>query len=128
MKYLSDYSKDGITDLLNKLGGFYAFSDAQYNEVKREGVEYVSLGMGLICPKENAKALQEGLIEVSKNAIQQDLKENGKENIIKRELSNHEAYYTGEISDTYGALVAYGITEAEIYEVYRKELPNHYND
>lgn len=124
MKYLSDYSQEGITNLLNELGGFYAFSDAQYNEAKKEGVEYVSLGMGLICPKENAKALQEGLIEVSKNAIQQDLKENGKVNIIKRELSNHEAYYTGDISDTYYALKCYDITEAEILEVYNEEKKN----
>ena len=124
MKYLSDYSQQGITNLLSTLGGFYAFSDAQYNEGKKEGVEYVSLGMGLICPKENAKALQEGLIEVSKNAIQQDLKENGKVNIINRELSNHEAYYTGDISDTYYALKCYGITEAEILEVYNEERKN----
>jgi len=124
MKYLSDYSQQGITNLLNELGGFYAFSDDQLKEQLKEGVEYVSLGMGLICPKENAKALKEGLVENFKKAMQQDLKENGKVGIIKRELSNHEAYYTGDISDTHGALMAYGITEEEIMEVYVEERKN----
>lgn len=62
MKYLSDYSKDGITDLLNKLGGFYAFSDAQYNEGKREGVwNMLVLGMGLNLPKRKRKSTTRGV-------------------------------------------------------------------
>ena len=47
--------------------------------------------------------------------------ENGKEGVIKRELSNHECYYTGDISGCEEAL-------DEIIKVYRQEAPNHYDD
>jgi hypothetical protein len=121
MKYLSDYTEQGITDLLNNYGGFFAFSDEQFNEKKKEGVEYVSCGHGLICPKENAKALMTGLIQNGDSAVNQDILENGKDNIIRRELYNHEAFYTGEIEDTCDALKMYGITQEEVWKVYLSE-------
>jgi hypothetical protein len=84
MKYLSDYTEQGITDLLNQHGGFFAFSDSQLDEKKQPGIEYVSCGAGLICPKDNAKALIQGLIDNGDKSVQQDIQENGKEEIIKR--------------------------------------------
>lgn len=121
MKYLSDYTQQGITDLLNQHGGFFAFSDAQFNEKKKEGVEYVGCGHGLIAPKENAKALVDGLIANGDRAVQQDIQENGKEAIISRELYNHEAFYTGDIEDTYEALTIYGFTREDVQLVFHKE-------
>lgn len=121
MKYLSDYTQQGITDLLNQYGGFFAFSDAQMNEKKKEGVEYVSCGHGLIAPKENAKLLVDGLIANGDKAVQQDIAENGKEEIIKRELYNHEAFYTGDIEQTVDALSIYGFTEEDVRLVFYKE-------
>lgn len=121
MKYLSDYTQQGITDLLNQYGGFFAFSDAQLNEQKKEGVEYVSCGYGLIAPKENAKLLIDGLIANGDKAVQQDIAENGKEEIIKRELYNHEAFYTGDIEQTVDALRIYGFTEEDVRLVFYKE-------
>lgn len=121
MKYLSDYTQEGITKLLEQYDGFFAFSNSQYAEKAKEGVIYVNCGSGLVCPKENAKALIAGLVENGKNAVQKDIAENGKEAIIKRELANYEAYYTGDIEDTCDALRVYGFTEDEINEVFVKE-------
>ncbi|WP_456303359.1 DUF7659 family protein, partial [Vibrio lentus] len=41
----------------NEAGAFFAFSNKQFDEAKKEGVKYASLGMGLICPVDNAKQL-----------------------------------------------------------------------
>ena len=44
---------------------------------------------------------------VLKTGIAQDIKENGKEAIIRRELANHEASYTGDITSTAGGTCIY---------------------
>ena len=121
MKYLSDYTEEGISKALEEFGGFYAFSTKQFNEAKKEGVKYVSLGAGLICPEDNALQLVNAIMAVGNNGIQQDLAENGKEAIIRRELYNHEAFYTGDIESTVDALQNYPITEEEVRDVFRKE-------
>lgn len=121
MKYLSDYINEKTTELLNSTGGFFAFSDKQFLEQKKEGVKYSSLGMGLLCPSENCERFTKEYGEIIKNGIEQDLTENGREGVIKRELANHEAYYTGDITDTAEALRDYGITKEEILKVYRVE-------
>lgn len=118
MKYLSNYTEKGITALLEQYGAFFAFSTKQFNEQKKEGLEYTDCGHGLVAPKEHAKALCDGLIKNGNMAVQQDIAENGKEKIIERELYNHEAFYTYEIEDTVYALRLYEITEAEVQEVF----------
>lgn len=125
MKYLNDYTEDAITKVLNQHGAFFAFSNQQMDEKKKEGVTYVNCGSGLICPKENAIQLMKDVINVGDKGIQQDVRENGREAIIKRELANHEAYYTGDVDSTVDALDSYNITREEIVDVYRKERANH---
>lgn len=124
MKYLSDYISAGQTKALDKAGAFFAFSNKQFDEVKKEGVKYVDMGLGMICPKETAGQLVIDLDNVLKTGIEQDIAENGIDNIIKRELNNHEAYYTGDITSTVEALGAYPVTKEQILSIYRgaKEL------
>jgi hypothetical protein len=124
MKYLQDYQERAQTTLFNKTGAFFAFNNDQFNEQKQEGVKYISMGAGLICPKDNVKELIERLDSIHKGAIKRDIKENGIEEIIKRELYNHECFYTGDIEDCFNSLENYGITEKEIQEVYNSEYPN----
>jgi len=66
MEYLSDYTQQVQTDLYNKLAEFFAFSNKQFEEGKKKSVEYVSLGMGMIAPKNNAKTLVERLSQIQK--------------------------------------------------------------
>lgn len=121
MKYLSHYIQDAQTELLNRLGGFFAFSQSQLDEQKKEGVEYASASFGLIAPKDNMKELLEGLENIYKLGIEKDKAENGIENIIKRELSNHEAYYTMSINATFNAISDYGVTREQVLEIFNKE-------
>lgn len=88
---------------------------------KKDGVKYVSLGMGLICPKENAGTLLKEMDEVYKKGIQQDIQENGLENIVKRELNNHEAYYTGNTESTEESLKDYPIKAEDVRKVFHNK-------
>lgn len=122
MKYLSNYTEQGITDLLTKYGAFFAFSGKQFDEAKKEGVKYTNMGAGLICPSEHVQDFMTGLENNHANGIKQDIAENGKEAIIRRELANHEAYYTYEIDDTVDSLAGYDITREEVQEVFNKHV------
>jgi hypothetical protein len=127
-KYLSEYMEEAQTQAFDKYGAFFAFNKKQLDEKKQEGVQYVNLGGGLICPKESALALHKELDEIYKDSIKQDLAENGVEGVIKRELSNHECYYTGDVSDCEYKLKDYGITKEQIVKVFRQEASKHYDD
>ncbi|EKG9563854.1 hypothetical protein O5P60_002664 [Vibrio parahaemolyticus] len=118
MKYLSDYTQQPQTALFDELGAFFAFSNKQFDESKKKGVEYVSLGMGMIVPKNNARELVSRLDEIQKEGIKQDIAENGKDSIIRRELFNHECFYTGDICDCVEKLKEYGYSYDDIYQVY----------
>ena len=122
MKYLSDYTQEHLTKAFEKHGAFFAFSKSQFDEKKLEGIKYVSDGTGMLVPKENYNALIEVIEEIHRNGIKQDIEENGIESIIKRELSNYECNYTGEIEDAVDALEDYGITYEQVKNVY-KGLP-----
>ena len=69
MKYLSDYMNEKQTALFNRTNSFFAFGDKQFQEQRKEGVKYASLGNGLICPVEYADELQSGLKTIYFDAI-----------------------------------------------------------
>ena len=119
MKYLSDYTNEKQTQAFDEAGAFFAFSQKQFNEAKKEGIEYCSMGAGLICPVENAKRLFYRLEQINKEGIAQDIQENGKKAIIRRELFNHECFYTGDITDCVEKLEDYDYSYDDIYQVYR---------
>ncbi len=126
MKYLSNYIEEAQTKVMREQGGFWAFSDKQFEEQKAEDLnieDYTHLFGGLLCPKDNAKKLLDELDKVVSEGIKQDIKENGKDNIIRRELANHEAYYTGSIESTKDALAGYGFTDEDILKIYKEECP-----
>lgn len=122
MKYLNDYTEDAVTVALRENGAFFAFSNEQFARQKSDSVEkYVSLGSGLICPKENAVKLIEAIADISDKGMKKDLEENGKEKVILRELYNHEAFYTCDLEDTINFLAGYGIEAHEVHRVYADE-------
>ena len=114
MKYLNDYMQDKQTATFNKFGAFFAFSDTQFNEQKKEGVKYVSMGAGILAPINEAKNLRHELNTVYQQAIKQDIQENGIKAIIHRELANHECQISMDHSDALISLDGYGITEKQV--------------
>ena len=128
MKYLSEYLEEGQTAAFKKAGAFFAFSDKQFKEQYTEGIKYVSLGRGMICPEDTATTMLAELDTVIKTGLAQDVSDNGIDAIIVRELANHEAYYTGDIENTVDALESYNIPDGLIAEIYHREAPKHYDD
>jgi len=122
MKYLTDYISEAQTAAFDEAGAFFAFGTEQFKKQQVEGVKYVNMGGGLICPKETYKTLSTSLETIAAAGMAQDLKENGKEGVIARELGNHEYGYTGDISDTVDTLAGYGITRKEVAQVARGDI------
>jgi len=120
MKFLQEYIDEAQTKAFDENGAFFSFSKKQFDEAKKEGVKYCDMGYGLICPTDNADKLMGDLERIAEEGIKQDIKENGIEAIIERELDNHEVQITRDISDTVSALDGYGITEEQIRAVYKK--------
>ena len=115
---------DSTDQIIKKHGGFFAFSTSQFNEQKTEGVNYAAVVHGMLAPKENIKQL---LIELENNfdlIISADLKKNGVKRIIHRELANHEAQITMDISDTVDALSDYKINKAQILAEFSEFMAN----
>ena len=121
MKYLSDYIEQSQTELFTKTGTFFAFSTKQYNEQANKKIEYIQMGGGMITPTENVKEVIETMHQIIQDGMEQDIKENGHQAIILRELQNHEAFYTNDTEETIEALKDYpGITKQDITKVYRQ--------
>jgi len=120
MKYLQDYMSEGTSEIMDRLGAFYAFGQKQFDDAKVEGVKYITNGSGLVCPKVNYKQLQEELNQNYKNALKQDMKENNIDDIILRELINYECFYDGDLSECLNTLKDYRVSEKQVIKVYHK--------
>lgn len=115
MKYLSHYTEQAQSHLFDSTGAFFAFNENQLNERKQDGVKYVSVGAGLICPKDKVKDLINGLDNINQQGIANDIAENGIKAIIHRELANHECQITYCIDDAVDKLADYpGITRETV--------------
>jgi len=130
MKYLSDYTNEKQTEVFKKFGAFFAFSNSQFEKNKKDGVDYVSLGAGLIAPKESGDDIVIALDKIQEEAMKQDIAENGIKGIIYRELGNHECQITGDPGEVIEALKPYGITKEQIKsewdEFYQMCIDNNY--
>jgi len=112
--------EQGQTELFKKTKTFFAFSTKQYKEQAKAGIKYIDMGGGMITPTENVKEVIETLDTIHKEGMNQDIKENGHQAIILRELQNYEAFYTNDTEQTIEALEDYpGITKQDIIKVYK---------
>ena len=103
---------------------FFAFSTEQFHENKtplKEGEKYVSIGMGGYMPKGNVQQYLDGSKTIEK-WYKAEIKacKGARRANIAYELNNHEAYYTGDISDTLRSL-GRDYTRAEVLKVYIEE-------
>ncbi len=112
------------SELFAKCGLFWAFSNEQFAANKtplKEGEKYISVGAGGYVPKSNLDTLLNGMESIRKwyNAEVKANKGARRANIAY-ELANHEAYYTGDITDTLNALGS-EYTKKEVLKVYLEE-------
>ena len=131
MKYLSELMEDKQTLLFNKTKTFFAFSNEQLEEGKKKhnikNTKLVSMGGGMICPKENAETLSQGLKKIYNDSILEDIQLHTINRIVLRELANYECFYTGDISDCVENLRDYpGISKKLIVKIFNKNY-NKYN-
>lgn len=120
---LNEYQENKMTELFNRFGIFFAFSTKQFEESKKQGVEYVSLGMGMIVPKENVKPYMEQFQQLCKELENKYQEQVPLEDYISYQLSNHEAFYTYDIEPTLEAVrqMYPNCTEEEVQNVFSKE-------
>lgn len=107
MKYLSHYTEKAHSELFKSTGSFFAFGQQQFDEQRKEGVKYVSLGAGLICPKNAVNELLSGLENIGVQCRKIDVEENGAAGIIEREYFNYECQIAMDTSDAMSALEPY---------------------
>lgn len=113
--------------LFKECGVFFAFSEEQFHANKtplKEGEKYVSMGAGGYLPKGNVSKVSEGMERIRKEfnaAVNASRKQ--RRALIAYELNNHEAHYTGDISDTLEAL-GKGFTAKEVRKVYAEMEAN----
>ena len=127
MKTLRDYTEEAQTELFKECGVFFAFSNEQFQEglsklERNDGDKLTDLGGGMFCLSKNVDAFIAKMEAITKSAIKQDIKENGINAIIMRELANYETQITSDISDTVEALEDYeGITTEVVAKVFKEE-------
>jgi len=125
MKYLSDYMELKQNELFQKTGTIFAFSQKQFEEQRKENVKYVDLGQGMITEKPFVTEVINELHNIHKEAMVQDIKDNGIQGVIQRELENYETYYTNDLEPAMEALESYPeITQDDIINVYQRKNNN----
>lgn len=115
---------DKHSELFKSVGLFWAFSNEQFAANKtplQEGDKYVSIGAGGYLPKINVDILLKGMADIKKwYSAQVKATKESRRALIAYELANHEAYYTGDITDTMQALGS-GFTKKEVWKVWHEE-------
>ena len=118
-------TQDTISKVLDQYGAFFAFSNKQFEESRKEGVKYVDLGAGLIAPKGTSKKIAAGIEAATKAEVATVKKEKTKKEIIWDAFANYECQITCDISAAVEFLddFDYGFTKEEI----QKEWKGYWN-
>ena len=124
MKYLEDYIEEKRTKLFKETNVFFAFGKKQFNANKKAGITYVSMRGGLFCDKRYVEKLIYGLDDILTEGLAKDIIENGIEQIILRELDNHEARNSMNLDSSFEFLQHYGITKKLIWKLYNNKNAN----
>ncbi|MFS2717030.1 hypothetical protein AAH068_19170 [Bacteroides uniformis] len=110
-----------LSAMFEEFGVFFAFSKQQFEQSRKEGVEYVSGFAGMIIPKDNVTLVDERLDHIHEEAAALMREHIPMEKYILYELYNHEAFYTGEVDEVLKLARSYypDCTLDDIYKVYR---------
>ncbi len=107
MKTHSDFINEELTKVYEEFGCFYAFSNKQFLEQRKEGVKYAQFGSGLIGPADKGQEILTAIENAITKGAQARLEAHGATAIIEYEYFNHETQITGDLSDMKAALGIY---------------------
>lgn len=115
-------------EIMRRNKAFFAFSESQLAEGMAEnGItdrdSLVSLGAGLIAPRENAKALLDELDALIQEGNRLELERHTPREILLREMANYELQYSYDGLDDEnfrGAIAGYEFSEDEIRAAYEE--------
>ncbi len=93
-KTLKQIKHDEQTKIIKNNGAFFAFNDQQFKEQKKQNIIYVNMGVGLICPKNNAKTLKKELDDLNKKAIKKQMETQSIKDIVFKNCFNYELQYS----------------------------------
>jgi hypothetical protein len=93
-KTLKQIKHDEQHEIIKNNGAFFAFNDQQYKEQKKQNIIYVNMGVGLICPKNNAKTLKKELDDLNKKAIKKQMEKQSIKDIVFKNCFNYELQYS----------------------------------
>lgn len=118
---IHDGQQKKISAMFEEFGIFFAFSEQQFEQSRKEGVEYVSGFGGMIIPKENVKLLNGRINRIHEETAARMRKHVPMEEYILYELYNHEAFYTGEVNEVLKLARSYypDCTLENVYKVYQ---------
>lgn len=107
--------------LFKEYGVFFAFSQKQFDEQRKEGVRYVSAEFGMILPKDKVDAFMDAHQKLIEENQARHKAEVDMDEYILYELYNHESFYTGRTSDALRAVWANfpDCTQEDVSRVYR---------
>lgn len=114
-------SENRYSTLFKECGVFWAFSNKQFEENKtplKEGEKYVSIGAGGYMLKGNVQKLKDGQNDIYKWEKEAISQAKAKDAHIADELSNHECYYTGDITE---ALRVLPYPKEDVLKIYNKK-------
>lgn len=111
------------SDILERYGAFFAFSQSQFKEKANPDIEYVQIEgwSGLIAPKAVVSEFYDSLTDVIKQNINDLRTRVGDEGIIRYEANNHEYLYSGDLDGLKEIARSYGISD-EITETVAKKI------
>ena len=132
-----EYQETEQTKLFNKYGAFFMFGNQKKlikelntkkikhikSSIMNEEDKFCHMGLGLYAPTKNAPKIRQGLEAITKNKVAKDIKDNGINKIIIRELYNYETFISYDFTDVKEALKPYNVSIEQISEAFRKEIP-----
>ena len=93
-KTLKQIKHDEQHRIIKNNGGFFAFNNQQFKEQKKPNVIYVNMGVGLICPKNNAETLKKELDNLNEKAIKKQMETQSIKDIVFKNCFNYELQYS----------------------------------
>jgi hypothetical protein len=104
---MKGYVDIAVSQAIKDNGVYFAYDEKQVKEGAKEGVKYVHIGGGALCPKENVEKFINESYEGSRAAALKEIEEKGADKIIRYEYFNHECQISDDFTSMKDALTIF---------------------